>query len=158
MLAQQQAKFGQQGTLMVFKLGGDAELAPVAIPRANTFALQPRVANESEEALGAALYNQHCMRCHGIGAVSQGLVPDLRYMSQATHDIFSAIVYDGVLEGAGMIGFSDVMSEDEVSAVHAYLIKTAIDAADGSRDEPAPPTGIRATLLSWLGQLLDRVL
>ena len=157
-LAQQQAKFGQQGTLMVFKLGGDAELAPVAIPRAKTFALQPRIANESEEALGAALYNQHCMRCHGIGAVSQGLVPDLRYMSQATHDIFGAIVYDGVLEGAGMIGFSDVMSEDEVSAVHAYLIKTAIDAADGSRDEPAPPTGIRATLLSWLGQLLDRVL
>ena len=79
-------------------------------------------------------------------------------MNQATHDIFGAIVYDGVLEGAGMIGFSDVMSEDEVSAVHAYLIKTAIDAADGSRDEPAPPTGIRATLLSWLGQLLDRVL
>jgi len=143
---------------MVFKLGGDAELAPVAFPRAKTFALQPRVAKESDEALGAALYNQHCMRCHGIGAVSQGLVPDLRYMSQATHDIFGAIVYDGVLEGAGMIGFSDVMSEDEVSAVHAYLIKTAIDAADGSRDEPAPPTGIRATLLSWLGQLLDRVL
>lgn len=31
-------------------------------------------------AIGASGYNQNCARCHGLGAVSGGLAPDLRYL------------------------------------------------------------------------------
>ncbi len=30
--------------------------------------------------IGASGYNQNCARCHGLGAVSGGLAPDLRYL------------------------------------------------------------------------------
>ena len=158
-LAQAEAKTGNEGTLLVFKLGGEAELSEKPILVSREFSLQARTASERDLARGAALYNQHCMRCHGIGAVSQGLVPDLRYMNQSTHDIFEAIVYDGVLSEAGMIGFKDVLSKGEVAALHSYLIDTAHVASEG---EPtfgdAQKRGIQATLLGWLGTVLDAVL
>ncbi len=30
--------------------------------------------------IGASGYNQNCARCHGLGAVSGGLAPDLRFL------------------------------------------------------------------------------
>ena len=43
----------------------------------------------------------------------QGLVPDLRAMTRPTHDIFDAIVLEGVLAPVGMIGFKDVLTPAE---------------------------------------------
>ncbi|MDA8912492.1 cytochrome c [Pseudomonadales bacterium] len=83
------------------------------------------VAGDAEISTGLGLYNQHCMRCHGVGAVSQGLVPDLRAMTRTTHDIFDAIVLEGVLAPVGMIGFKDVLTPAESEMIRQYLIQTA---------------------------------
>ena len=36
--------------------------------------------NELAIKIGGSAYNQQCARCHGIGAVSGGLAPDLRFL------------------------------------------------------------------------------
>lgn len=38
----------------------------------------PYSGNEAAIAVGKSAYNQNCARCHGLGAVSGGIAPDLR--------------------------------------------------------------------------------
>ena len=44
----------------------------------------PYVGNELAIKIGASAYNQNCARCHGLGAVSGGIAPDLRLLP---HDL-----------------------------------------------------------------------
>lgn len=32
--------------------------------------------------IGASAYNQNCARCHGLGAISGGIAPDLRFLDE----------------------------------------------------------------------------
>lgn len=41
----------------------------------------PYVGNETAINIGSSAYNQNCARCHGLGAVSGGIAPDLRYLA-----------------------------------------------------------------------------
>ena len=47
--------------------------------------------------------------------------PDLRYMSEETHDNFATIVLGGSLTHKGMIGFYETLSLDDVGMIHDYL-------------------------------------
>ncbi len=40
----------------------------------------PYNGNEVAIEIGKSAYNQNCARCHGLGAVSGGISPDLRYL------------------------------------------------------------------------------
>ncbi len=40
----------------------------------------PYSGNETAIEIGSSAYNQNCARCHGLGAVSGGIAPDLRYL------------------------------------------------------------------------------
>lgn len=40
----------------------------------------PYSGNERAIEIGKSGYNQNCARCHGLGAVSGGISPDLRYL------------------------------------------------------------------------------
>lgn len=40
----------------------------------------PYTGNEEAIKIGESAYNQNCARCHGLGAVSGGIAPDLRYI------------------------------------------------------------------------------
>ena len=40
----------------------------------------PYTGNAKAIEVGASAYNQNCARCHGLGAVSGGIAPDLRYL------------------------------------------------------------------------------
>lgn len=44
----------------------------------------PYSKNETAIEIGKSAYNQNCARCHGLGAVSGGIAPDLRYLA---HDL-----------------------------------------------------------------------
>jgi len=46
----------------------------------------------------------------------------LRFMSAATHQQFEAIVLGGARADRGMASFADVVSVDDVEAIHAYII------------------------------------
>ena len=97
------------------------------------------------------------MRCHGLGAVSQGLVPDLRAMSKTTHEIFDAIVLDGVLAPVGMIGFESVMTKQDSEHVRRYLIRAAHDQV-ALQEESSQWRGVRDWFFDQIGWLAAKVL
>ena len=70
---------------------------------------------------GRGLYGEHCVRCHGPGAVSTGLLPDLRHSNQDVYDNWNNIVLGGVRGAKGMASFADVLSLNESTAIRAYV-------------------------------------
>jgi len=77
-------------------------------------------------AAGAALYDGNCSQCHGIHAVSGGVLPDLRKLSADKHQMFLGILYGGRVPD-GMPSFADNLKPEQVEQVHQYLIKRAHD-------------------------------
>jgi mono/diheme cytochrome c family protein len=75
---------------------------------------------------GSALYITHCLRCHGLGAKSTGLLPDLRLASKEVHDSWSAIVIGGMYKDKGMDSFSNVLSGEQAEKIHGYIIREAL--------------------------------
>ena len=70
---------------------------------------------------GEYLYHTNCASCHGIDATSNYVVPDLRYMTEKTHEDFATIVLGGSLTHKGMIGFYETLNLDDVNMIHEYL-------------------------------------
>jgi quinohemoprotein ethanol dehydrogenase len=121
----QQEPIPKKSRLLTFKLGGNQRLPALAteleIP-------DPPPQQEFDKAVieqGGQLYHKYCIGCHGYNVISNGAIPDLRRMPRHFHDAFKEIVYDGQLKSLGMVGFSDVMSEADVEAVHAFIIARA---------------------------------
>jgi quinohemoprotein ethanol dehydrogenase len=128
--AQPEAVGGGTGRLLVYKLGGKAVL-PEKDARLPEFPTPPmRPANEESVAKGSSLYNKHCLRCHGFGVMSTGLITDLRFMTEASHKLFDDIVLGGIFSSLGMVSFSDVLSSDDADDIHNYIINTANDQHD----------------------------
>ncbi|MDG1987754.1 MAG: PQQ-dependent dehydrogenase, methanol/ethanol family [Halieaceae bacterium] len=71
--------------------------------------------------LGEIVYSRNCATCHGPSAKSSGLMPDLRYMSERTHQEFISIVLGGSRVHKGMIGFYEELSLQDTESVHTYL-------------------------------------
>ena len=53
------------------------------------------------------------------------MLPDLRHMQPAKHLAFKEIVVDGALKDLGMVGFSDVITEDDAVGIQGYIISEA---------------------------------
>ena len=68
-------------------------------------------------------FAQTCAVCHGQNAI--GGVKDLRHMTPETHAKFDDIVLRGIYLEKGMASFSDLLDEDQVKAIHSYLIARA---------------------------------
>jgi quinohemoprotein ethanol dehydrogenase len=64
---------------------------------------------------------------------------DLRLMDRATHNQFNDIVLKGLRVQKGMASFADILSLEEVEAVHAYVISRALE--DWGTPAPAPEPG-----------------
>lgn len=76
-------------------------------------------------AIGASAYNQNCARCHGLGGVSGGISPDLRYLPAGMlgDEYYAQRVRNGVVRNGMtyMPGFADVFSEEAVWAIRSFL-------------------------------------
>lgn len=108
--------------LLVFKIGGTAELPPIeAAPEL----VRPvdTTASTAVLARGEALFDQNCSTCHAERA--RGGVKDLRRMTPATHAEFLDILLRGTRREKGMASFADVLSKQDAEAIHAYLIRRA---------------------------------
>jgi len=122
--AQPGAVGGGPGRLLAYKLGGKAELPVISRHKELPAPPEPTAGDESV-ANGGRLYSAHCMRCHGAAVASNGAIADLRYMSEESHSLFKDIVLKGIFSPLGMIGFADVLSEQDAEDIHNYVISAA---------------------------------
>jgi quinohemoprotein ethanol dehydrogenase len=112
------------GRVLTFKLGGDAVLPP-PIPAKAAPPPPPMTATVETVTQGEALYYRHCVACHGIGAVSGGVIADLRNASPQVHEAWEDIVLRGIYRGKGMAGFFEHLSPEGAQAIRAYVVKRA---------------------------------
>ncbi len=118
------------GRVLVFRLGGAAALPEFSMVAS---ALNPPKERFSDDQVSAGrlLYTQNCYRCHGAGAQSAGVLPDLRRSgSLGDQAAWSAIVNDGALESRGMVGFKRWLSPEQIEDIRAYVALKAKIAAD----------------------------
>ena len=121
-----QIKLNAEARVLTYKIGGKQKLPPPAnkpVPLSEPPELK---ASAEHLAIGKDIYHGVCASCHGIAAVGNGLVPDLRYMNAQTHAQFQGIVA-GALAKRGMPAFGHVLPPEQVELVHQYLIKRAQD-------------------------------
>jgi quinohemoprotein ethanol dehydrogenase len=122
-----QSKFEHDnaGRVLTYKIGGRATMPAVRI-RPKRSVSRPRLDVSSETiARGQKVYSEVCFSCHGIGLDASGLYPDLRTASAETHDQWNAIVRGGLRSSKGMPSFADAVSEEDASAIRAYVLDRA---------------------------------
>jgi len=127
------------GRIVAYKIGGQAVLPSPPEPAAKTITAPAIPATAEQLERGRALYSMHCARCHGVGTISSGLYPDLRFSAAEIYTVWNQIVLGGVFASRGMASFADVLSEQDAQDIRAYV-------ASRARHEPG--------WLEWLGQAL----
>ena len=112
-----------QNKLLVFKKGRFNQTVSLASNELATIKALGHKVNSDPAVIkqGESLYHNNCASCHGINALSNYVIPDLRYMSEQTHSDFASIVIGGTRTHKGMIGFYETLGLDDVDAIHAYL-------------------------------------
>jgi quinohemoprotein ethanol dehydrogenase len=113
--------------LLVYSLGGTAELPPAPPPPVRVLAPPPATAPAATVAHGQTVYGAYCSRCHGrADAANFGILPDLRYSATlATSEAWAAVVLDGQLAQNGMASFAPVISADDADAIRSYIVAQA---------------------------------
>jgi quinohemoprotein ethanol dehydrogenase len=103
----------QTRRLVAFSLDGNAELPPQAPPRipqalaSSDFVVDTRLA-----AAAAENFDTACSWCHGRGALSSGMAPDLRASAvPLSAEAFEQVVRQGALKQNGMPPFADYSDE-----------------------------------------------
>ncbi len=75
--------------------------------------------------IGDSAFNQNCARCHGLGAVSGGIAPDLRYLEHTADmdEFFIGKVRNGVTRNGAvyMPPFEGMLSQEAMWAIRAWL-------------------------------------
>ncbi len=124
-LSSQPVNIENEGRILAYKPGGRATMPAFrerALPEPELPDLEIRDARVEQ---GEWLYITYCMSCHGLNAVSGGMLPDLRYASGEVHRDWMAIVLGGLLAQGGMAGFADVLRPEEARMIHAYVVNEA---------------------------------
>jgi quinohemoprotein ethanol dehydrogenase len=116
------------GYVIAYALGGEAALPEVRRRPPGRVDVPPRDDAPETIARGQALYSRHCMRCHGIGTKSGGLLPDLRHSTRDVHDQWRDIVLSGTRAERGMASFADLLTAEDADAIHAYVVSQALRA------------------------------
>ncbi len=131
-------RYGNEGRLIAFRLGGAAVPLPTAAIDRPLDELPAEASAPGEIGRGEVLYNRYCARCHVFG---RGILPDLRRMTAATHTLFYDIVLNGAYAAKGMGRWDDVLSRADAEAVHAFVTAEARKAFDTGRalQRPALP-------------------
>ncbi|MDB6084763.1 MAG: Pyrrolo-quinoline quinone [Gammaproteobacteria bacterium] len=112
-------KYENTNRILAFKLGGGTVPAPT-VRAAEPFE-KPPAPSAGAEAIhaGEIKFIEECSRCHVLGLSS---TPDLRRLNSGLHAAFKDIVLHGALAPAGMERFDDILSDEDVDNIHAYLI------------------------------------
>lgn len=107
--------------------------------------------------VGASGFNQNCARCHGLGAVSGGLAPDLRYLEAEEYgdEWFVERFRHGYSQNGvtKMPAFGELLGQKAGWAIRTY-VETRPD--EGALDPFASRLKeIRDQLVQWSNQMVD---
>lgn len=87
--------------------------------------VNPYRGNEAAIETGSSAYNQNCARCHGLGAVSGGIAPDLRLLPPEDEGdewfinrVRSGAIRNGVTY---MPAFEGILSQEAMWAIRAWV-------------------------------------
>ena len=112
------------GSVVTFKLGGDAEVPANDWPKLERVIAAKPFGDDAQRVEGARHYARNCMVCHGAFAISSGVLPDLRWSGfAATEDAWRTAVIDGALTANGMVSFAEWLSADDAEAIRAYVLQ-----------------------------------
>ena len=129
--------------------------------------------------VGSSAYNQNCARCHGLGAVSGGLAPDLRELeADSSGDEWYLERYRNGYTQNGitkMPAFGDLLGQEAAWAIRTYIetrpdedaiqehlevlqgyrdaLKTHVDSGKPAADNEAELVSIKEKLIEIAGQL-----
>ena len=121
------AALGNQ-RLVVFSLGGKAELPAVAAAAPLVLNPPPDFGTQAQIAWGKETFTASCAICHDQQARTSTGAPDLRYSPfLASRDAFRSVVIDGIKQDGGMKSFKGALDTDNVEAVRAHLVNIAND-------------------------------
>jgi cytochrome c-550 PedF len=88
-------------------------------------AKNPYLGNKEAIRIGDSAFNQNCARCHGLGAVSGGIAPDLRYLpaGQEGDEIFMQRIRKGATRDGRvyMPPFEGILSQEAMWTIRAWL-------------------------------------
>jgi quinohemoprotein ethanol dehydrogenase len=108
--------------ILAFKIGGNAEL-PAMPDRVASASAPANFGTEAQIAAGGSLYTRYCSSCHGVAAISGGVLPDLRRSAMTSSaEAFQSIVLEGALLDKGMAPFAEVLDEDDAEAMRAFIV------------------------------------
>jgi quinohemoprotein ethanol dehydrogenase len=125
-LTSPQRKGTPTGRVLIFKLGGT-----LAYPRIDTsldpVPTLPDIAfSRARIDRGARKYANFCAACHGFGAISGQVTPDLRRSPTVmSAGAFHTIVKQGVLLPNGMPKFGDELPDADVETIREFIIDEA---------------------------------
>jgi cytochrome c-550 PedF len=85
----------------------------------------PYRGNERAIEIGKSAFNQNCARCHGLGAVSGGIAPDLRFLEPGDggDEWFKERVRNGAIRNGitYMPKFDDALGQEALWTIRAWL-------------------------------------
>jgi quinohemoprotein ethanol dehydrogenase len=135
-------KYENINRIIAFKLGGPA--VPTPPPRSEPPVPKPpaQTAGQASIRSGEVKFIQECSRCHVLGPSS---TPDLRRLGPGLQAAFNDIVLHGAVAPTGMERFDDLLSQQDVDDIHAYLIDESWKAyrAQGAREQATRTAGPR---------------
>lgn len=118
------------GTAMVAAAHGDVTPQAVDVSTLPPLGTEWRETNPyraDKEAIriGDSAYNQNCARCHGLGGVSGGIAPDLRYLPKENEgdEIFMQRIRNGATRDGRvyMPPFEGILPQEAMWAIRAWL-------------------------------------
>jgi quinohemoprotein ethanol dehydrogenase len=119
-------KIRPEARVVTFKLGGKARLpAPQVVP-VSLPAPEPVKASAEQLVVAREMFNGTCGSCHGMNAVSGGVVPDLRYLTREEHEQFAGIL-SGARINKGMPAFNAALKPEDMELLRQYILKRTND-------------------------------
>lgn len=92
---------------------------------ADFLAANPYRKDKTAIRIGDSAFNQNCARCHGLGAISGGIAPDLRYLPLGDEgdEVFLQRIRKGAVRDGRvyMPPFEGILSQEAMWAIRTWL-------------------------------------
>ena len=114
------------GRVVVFKLGATGKPPALELASINRMPQAPAFGTPAQVQTGLVAFSRNCAVCHGVFAVSSGVLPDLRWSAYtANAGAWQKVVRGGALSKQGMVAFDKQLSAEDVEAIRAYVVDQA---------------------------------